>query len=55
MCILIVRKIKSYLKILFHSLIGLMKAIFEFLSQNNNWKIKEIFTNNNGLTILEKI
>ena len=34
---------------------GLMKAIFEFLSQNNNWKIKEIFTNNNGLTILEKI
>ena len=33
---------------------GLTKAIEEFLLQNNNWRIKEIFTNNNGLTILEK-
>jgi len=34
---------------------GLTKAIKDFLLQNNNWRIKEIFTNNNGLTILEKI
>ena len=34
---------------------GLIPAINEFLERNNNWKIKEIFTNNNGLTILEKI
>jgi hypothetical protein len=32
---------------------GLQKAIDEFLYQNENWRIKEIFTNNNGLTILE--
>jgi len=34
---------------------GLQKAIDEFLETNSNWKIKEVFTNNNGLTILEKI
>lgn len=34
---------------------GLVPAINEFLERNNNWKIKEIFRNNNGLTILEKI
>jgi len=34
---------------------GLMPAITEFLESNNNWKIREKFTNNNGLTILEKI
>lgn len=34
---------------------GLKKAIDEFLSNNKNWKICEIYTNNNGLTILEKI
>jgi len=34
---------------------GLWPAIEEFLSNNKNWKIKERFTNNNGLTILEKI
>ena len=33
---------------------GLQKAIDEFLETNSNWKIKEVFTNNNGLTILEK-
>lgn len=33
---------------------GLQKAINEFLHQNSNWRIKEVFTNNNGLTILEK-
>ncbi len=34
---------------------GLWPAIEEFLKANKNWKIKERFTNNNGLTILEKI
>jgi len=33
----------------------LNQAIDEFLKANTNWKVKEIFTNNNGLTILEKI
>ena len=32
----------------------LNQAIDEFLKANLNWKIKEVFTNNNGLTILEK-
>ncbi len=32
----------------------LNKAIEEFLKDNLNWKVKEIFTNNNGLTVLEK-
>ena len=34
---------------------GLMRAITEFLSANTNWRVKERYTNNNGLTILEKI
>ena len=33
---------------------GLMPAIEEFLVNNKNWIMKERFTNNNGLTILEK-
>lgn len=33
---------------------GLEKAINEFLFEHREWKIKEQFTNNNGLTILEK-
>lgn len=33
---------------------GLMPAITEFLDTNTNWKLKERFTNNNGLTILER-
>jgi hypothetical protein len=33
---------------------GLQKAIDEFLYSNDNWKLKEKFTKNNGLTILEK-
>ena len=31
---------------------GIWPAIEEFLDQNLHWKIKERFTNNNGLTIL---
>lgn len=34
---------------------GLKFAIEDFLKNNSEWKIKEIFTNNNGLTILERI
>jgi hypothetical protein len=34
---------------------GLGPAIEEFLENNNNWILKERFTNNNGLTILEKV
>jgi GR25 family glycosyltransferase involved in LPS biosynthesis len=34
---------------------GLQKAINEFLFVNREWRIKEIFENNNGLTILERI
>ena len=34
---------------------GLGKAIDEFLMANPNWKLLEKFTNNNGLTILERI
>mgnify|MGYP000161816068 FL=1 len=33
---------------------GLWPAIEEFLAMNHDWKLKERFTNNNGLTILEK-
>ena len=34
---------------------GLKRAIDEFLVENSNWILKEKFTNNNGLTILERI
>lgn len=34
---------------------GLWPAVEEFLNDNPNWVIKERYTNNNGLTILEKI
>lgn len=33
---------------------GLKKALNEFLEQNIEWKIREEFTNNNGLTILSR-
>jgi len=34
---------------------GLWKAVEDFLASNNNWKLKERYVNNNGLTILERI
>jgi hypothetical protein len=34
---------------------GVWPAIQEFLNDNPQWKLKERFTNNNGLTILEKV
>jgi hypothetical protein len=33
---------------------GLWKAIEEFLANNPEWKLKERFVNNNGLTVLER-
>lgn len=34
---------------------GLLPAIIEFLIQNRHWRFKEHRTNNNGLTILERV
>ena len=34
---------------------GLWRAIEEFLNNNKNWRLKERYTNNNGLTVLERI
>lgn len=34
---------------------GLWPAVEEFLKNNPNWKLKERFTNNNGLTVLERL
>jgi hypothetical protein len=33
---------------------GLWPAVEEFLAENTNWSLKERFTHNNGLTILQK-
>lgn len=33
---------------------GIQPAIDEFLTKHSEWKVKEVFTNNNGLTILER-
>lgn len=33
---------------------GLKPAVDEFLAKHSEWTVKEIFTNNNGLTILER-
>ena len=33
---------------------GLLPAIFEFLITNPQWRVQYFFTNNNGLTVLEK-
>lgn len=33
---------------------GLKTAVDDFLSENKNWSVKEIFTNNNGLTVLQR-
>jgi hypothetical protein len=34
---------------------GLWPAVEEFLQENKNWSLKERFTHNNGLTVLERI
>jgi len=33
---------------------GMQNAINEFLSNNKQWYVKEIYSNNNGLTVLER-
>ena len=33
---------------------GLKPAIEEFLAAHSEWRVKEVFTNNNGLTVLER-
>jgi len=33
----------------------MQRAIDEFLIGNDDWKIKEVFTNNSGLTVLQRI
>ncbi len=35
--------------------LGLWPAVEEFLNTNTNWKLRERFYNNNGLTVLERI
>jgi len=34
---------------------GLGRAVDEFLATNKNWMLKEKFTNNNGLTVLQRL
>jgi len=34
---------------------GLYNALVDFLEENKNWRIKEHYTNNNGLTIIERV
>ena len=48
-------KVRKYL--IFHDTtlcVELNKAISEFIEANKEWKIKEVLTNNNGLTVLER-
>ena len=48
-------KVNKY--IIFHDTVlfnDLNKAINEFMEVNKQWKVKEVLTNNNGLTVLEK-
>jgi hypothetical protein len=33
---------------------GLQPAIDEFLAMNSDWVVHEVFTNNNGLTVLKR-
>lgn len=37
------------------SRLGLQDAIDEWLFYNRSWRLKEVFTNNNGLTVLERL
>lgn len=36
-------------------IVGLWPAVVEFLNNHPEWKLKERYTNNNGLTVLERI
>jgi len=49
-------KVKKYL--IFHDTATcsrVVKAINEFIKLNKDWEIKEVLTNNNGLTVLKRI
>lgn len=35
--------------------LGLLPAILELLRDNFNWRVRNIFTNNNGILVIEKI
>ena len=35
--------------------VGIYNALMDFLEENKNWKIKEHYQNNNGLTIIERV
>ncbi len=35
--------------------VGLIAAVQDFLQENKNWSIKEVYHNNNGLTVLNRI
>lgn len=37
------------------SALGLQDALDEFLIETDSWRVREKFTNNNGLTVLERI
>ena len=34
---------------------GLYTALIDFLEENKNWVIKDHYTNNNGLTVIERV
>jgi hypothetical protein len=48
-------KISTDVNVLNKAKTGIFNALTDFLSENKNWKIKEHFTNNNGLTIIERV
>jgi hypothetical protein len=48
-------KTKKYI-ILHDTLIPeMLKGVFDFLSEHKEWKMKELFENNNGLAVLERV
>jgi glycosyltransferase involved in cell wall biosynthesis len=48
-------KISTDVKVHNKEKVGIYNALLDFLEENKNWKIKEHYSNNNGLTIIEKI
>ena len=48
-------KTKNILGLEFPGEKGLVPAMKKFLSENSDWEIDKVYTNNNGLTILKRI
>lgn len=48
-------KCKKYIVMHDTNLPELQKAIDDFMGKNSGWMIKKVFTNNNGLMVLERI